>query len=271
MKKNRFFGFCAILVGLGFCIAGVQRLVEPDYYQAAIEIELQPDFVDSGPGDYSPNFLETELTMMRSDIVLSNVVETLNLNAAWGKRYANGKEFSTSETIKLLRRRVYIENYPNTRLAEIQVRDENPDGAASIANSIAEVYGNYREMDAGIRMLKRRYREEATDIVQIEANLKALEKELIGTNSQLSDEISLMKVALNDRKNVHNLLAEKIEAGKLNAADPSTAVIAIVTPAESPTSPAGPNRWLGAACLVCGLLFGSWGSFKMLAGERKPK
>ncbi len=50
---------------------------------------------------YDPYFLEAEFKVMVSEIVLSNVVDTLDMNTKWGKRY--GRTLETAETIPLLR------------------------------------------------------------------------------------------------------------------------------------------------------------------------
>ena len=168
---------------------------------------------------YDPYFLETEFKAMVSEMVLSNVVETLDLNTAWGKRY--GRTLDTAETIKLLGPQIDIENPPNTRLVEIRVTDEDPNEAARIANAIAEAYKDYRiaqhdrQMAAGIKALEEGYVKEEAKISLMQSNLDLLRRQLnIDGNNPPSNQAPLPTINLEQQQHVKELLSED-EAGYL--------------------------------------------------------
>lgn len=279
MNNNRLFGACAIIPGIVLCVVGLRLLLKPAEYQAAVKIEIYADY-GPGPIPYDPYFLETELMAMKCDMVLSNVVQALDLNTEWGRRYGNGGGLSTENTIDLLRRRIRIDADRGTRLIEISVRDQSPDEAARIANAIAEAYRSYRleihrnQMGLGIAKLQKEYQEEVTNIVQMEATLKRLAKVSDLTNTYVSGEILQSrypvyykaKMDLRNQENLHTLLEQKIEEDKAHAVTPWVNLVTIVDPAVAPTNPIGPNRWLGVACLACGLVVLGCGFNSLRAG-----
>jgi uncharacterized protein involved in exopolysaccharide biosynthesis len=270
MNRNRIFGFSAILVGFALCVVGLRLLLNPAEYQAVVKIEIEPDY-GPGPMPYYPYFMETELMAMRGEIVLSNVVQSLNLNSEWGRRYGNGDKLGTDETIELLRRRISLDAERNTRLIDISVTEENPDEAAQIANAIAEAYRNYRmdlhrlEIAVGIEKLQETYEQETTNIGAMEANLQRLatESKSDPTNEILRSKDNRAKTELSNQEALHKLLEEKIEADKAGDGMPKSPLVTIVTPAVRPVRPVGPNRWMGATCVLCGLVITGCGLYSL--------
>ena len=55
------------------------------------------------PISYDPYFIQTEFEVIQSEVILGKVIEDLDLNNEWGKKYANGEPLKTSETIALLK------------------------------------------------------------------------------------------------------------------------------------------------------------------------
>jgi capsular polysaccharide biosynthesis protein len=170
MNLRMIFGLCGLLIGLALCVRGLEILLSPAEYQAVVQIEIEPYSVPDENGDTyfsDPYFIETDLKVMEGGMVLSNVVQTLNLDVEWGKRYANGRELETSEAIDLLRRRMVINADRNTKLIEIGVLDGDPNEAARIANTIVEAYREYRiaqhqqQLAGGIKALENEYQKEA--------------------------------------------------------------------------------------------------------------
>src|SRR5579862_1393225 len=112
MNLKLTFGPWAIVGGLALCAIGVSMLSGPTEYQAAVKIKIEADveiYFDSSGHEYvpyDPYFIETEFKAISSDVVLSNVVENLNLNTEWGKRY--GKTLDSTQTIELLRQRMEL-------------------------------------------------------------------------------------------------------------------------------------------------------------------
>ena len=284
MNKNCLFGFCAILAGIALVMAGLWLLLKPAEYQASVTIKIEAQYPPGTYQPYDPYFLETEFKIIASDNVLSNVVETLNLETVFGRRYGygNGQKIDNREAIKLLRRRIDILPIQNTWLTEIQVRDEDPNEAARIANAIAAAYHDYRidvsrrEMASGIKMLEGGYQEEATNIMRMEANLRRLAKESNLTNADLPDAILRSKylsyyqakMELNGQEDLHNQLAKIIDQDRAAAGQPLNPIIAIVASAVPPQNPIARNWWVVAVCLGCGLVFVGRGFYLVRVAER---
>src|SRR5205823_11334773 len=95
-------------------------------------------------GGYDPYFIQTEFEVIQSEIILGKVIEQLNLNKEWGKKYAGGDTLKTTETISILKGRIDLRPVRNTSLIEIRVYSEKPEEAATIANKVAEVYQKFR-------------------------------------------------------------------------------------------------------------------------------
>jgi capsular polysaccharide biosynthesis protein len=68
------------------------------------------------------------------------VVEKLNLNVDWGKKYNGGMKLSTAEAAEFLRRRIMIRPVRNSQLLSITVFDEDRNEAARLANAITDTY-----------------------------------------------------------------------------------------------------------------------------------
>jgi capsular polysaccharide biosynthesis protein len=131
--------------------------------------------------DFDPYFIQTQLEMMQSQVVLGRVVENLNLNEKWGAKFHDGKRLATPESIALLKR--HIEMRPirgvayfktgtnfhagerlttpeaidllkrsnairpihNTSLIEIRAYSDKPEEAADLANATAEASREFRK------------------------------------------------------------------------------------------------------------------------------
>ena len=92
---------------------------------------------------YEPYFIQTEFELIQSELILGSVIERLNLNKEWGKKYARDI-LKTPETMILLTGRIDLRPVRNTSLIEIRVYSEKPDEAAKIANAVAGAYRDYR-------------------------------------------------------------------------------------------------------------------------------
>jgi uncharacterized protein involved in exopolysaccharide biosynthesis len=290
MNRKLIFGPCAMVVGLTLCVVGLWILLSPVEYQAAAKIEIEPEMVSDGPsGDtyvpYDPYFFETELKAISSDMLLSNVVETLNLSTKWGKRY--GRTLETSETISLLRWQIDLRLPRNSKIVEICVTDEDPNEAARIANGIAKAYSDYRiaqherQMANGIKMLEEDSQKEEIKIKVRQARVEELRKQLHLTNNEPDDilkahypEYYEAKQALGHEKFVQELLKAKIESerAEINGeAIPKTIYVVEIAPAVPPTAPIGPNHKLGAVLSACGLAMSGFGFYSLRMSNNREE
>ena len=105
-------------------IATAVTLLLPESYASTAQIRIEPDIVSdiSGVGShvtyasYDPYFIQTEFEVIQDRVVLGKVVEALNLNVEWGKRYFGGETLKTSEAMEFLKRRMTLNPVRNTKL-----------------------------------------------------------------------------------------------------------------------------------------------------------
>jgi uncharacterized protein involved in exopolysaccharide biosynthesis len=283
-------------------------LLSPAQYQATARIEINPDVTDinqHGQGmSHDPYFIQTEFEVLQSQAVLGKVINALNLNVEWGKKYAGGAMLTTNESFAILKQHLNLAIERNPKLIEISFTSEDPNEAARIANAIAEAYQDYRlekrnqETLKGIEVLQQKYQDEEEKIQIQQTNVDLLrekykinkddefdfdnggttfspipkpktpkERELLQKEYERTKPFWDEKRKLSEMIVLHKLLQAKIAAEKLDIETPKTTMVQIMDLAQPPKSPAGPNRFLGAALLAIGL-FPAAGGFLLLKSSR---
>ena len=173
-------------------IATAVTLLLPESYASTAQIRIEPDIVSdiSGVGGnltyttYDPYFIQTEFEVIQDRVVLGKVIDALNLNVDWGKKYNGGETLKTSETMEFLKRRMSLSPVRNTKLIGITVYDEDKNEAARIANAIADAYKEYRinvhslQTAGGIKVLENKFLTEEQQIQTVQSNVDYLRKEL---------------------------------------------------------------------------------------------
>ena len=163
----------------------------PESYASTARLKVEPEqenlFGGASPSEtaptYDPYFIQTTFEIIQDPIVLSKVINQLNLNGDWGKRYNGGVPLDTATTMKMLKQRLSLDTIRNTRLIEITVYSEDKNEAAQIANAIVQSYRDYRvqvhnEATArGIQMLQNQYQQDETSIRQAQADLESLRQQ----------------------------------------------------------------------------------------------
>src|ERR1035438_5441586 len=226
MKSNQTkrFGFGAIIFGLALGGIGLWLLLSPAEYRATTRISVGIDY----PESYDPYFIQTELEIIQSEVVLGKVVEALYLNGEWGRKYARGKTLTTSETVWLLKRRLNLHLVTNSRFLDISVTDGNPVEAAKIANAIAEAYRDFRINRnrqltfIGIKTLEDDYQKEEVDIKTKQGSLEQLGKQLNFTSPEPVESVLesnypsyfRAKRELSDEEVLHKRLLATIDSEK---------------------------------------------------------
>ena len=133
---------------------------------------------------YDPYFIQTEFEIMQSEKVLGRVIESLDLNNKWGKKYNGGTPLKTEDTMQLLKQRMSLTPERNTKLIDITVYSEDKADAARLANGIAVAYQEYRwrlrntNMLKGIAVYDKEFQEEEDSIQAVQTNVDQLRKEL---------------------------------------------------------------------------------------------
>jgi len=145
----------AILTGLAvgilafLCTAIITSLMS-DVFTATARVKVErlvaPAATSPTPAQvYDPYMLQTEFHVIQSELVLNRVIETLNLEARWGRRYAAGEKLTVARTLELLKERLLLRPVRNTTLIDISVYDELPSEAAELANAVADSYVELRQ------------------------------------------------------------------------------------------------------------------------------
>ena len=188
--------FCAVCIVVFLLVlttAAIVTFILPESYAstARMTVEGSPEnygYTTGGqPGyiqTYDPYFIQTTFEIIQSELVLSNVVSTLDLNTKWGKRYNNGVPFKATESLGLLKRRMVLQPVRNTKIITITVYDEDRQEAADLANGIANSYQLYRRnsrrqlMTQGQQMLEQQFAESNAKILAAQTNLDYLHAQL---------------------------------------------------------------------------------------------
>ena len=141
----------------------------PESYSSTARMKLAPGASEvnqapgmpTGAGGYDPYYLQTQFEIIQSQMILGQVVNDLDLNHAWGQKYAGGQPLSPADTVALLKARLDLRPIRNTSLIEIRVFSDDAIEAANLANAIARTYqkhttGNNRPdiVDLGVPGLK---------------------------------------------------------------------------------------------------------------------
>src|SRR5690349_14136228 len=83
----------------------------PEKYASTARIKVERDQADIQPlvspsqplgSSYDPYFIQTEFEVLKSDLILSNVVEKLKLTQRWSLQY--GQQLKRQETLEILQK-----------------------------------------------------------------------------------------------------------------------------------------------------------------------
>ena len=199
----------------------VTFILQPSYVSTA-RIRVEKDGSDISnllePGNskgYDPYFIQTEFEVIQSQTVLYKVIENLDLNTSWGKKYAGGERLKTTETYTLLKRQVDLRPTRNTSLIEIRVFSQDKEEAARIANEIATVYRDYRlderkkQTSGGIDALKLQFDEREQKLRQKQEEVDRLRQEL---DISEVDALNNQPTPTIEMETLRRLEAQRIEA-----------------------------------------------------------
>jgi len=152
--------------------------------EGAADISSMNSGVSAGMQPYDPFFIQTTFEIIQSQVVLSNVINQLNLNVEWGKKYNNGETLKSTETMEVLKRRMVLQPVRNTKLISITVYSDDKFEAAKLANTIASAYQDYRlgsrkELTAGgLTVLEQQLKESEAAIQKCQTNVDYLRGKL---------------------------------------------------------------------------------------------
>jgi capsular exopolysaccharide synthesis family protein len=206
-------------------IATAVTFILPESYASTATIKVEPDggiiggFGQRAATDsvYDPYFIQTTFELIKSQLVLSNVIASMNLNDVWGKKYFNGEMLKTTETLEILKGRMGLAPVRNTKLITVTVYGEDKNEAAALANNIAEAYKNYRVQnirtltETGLKVLQNQYFEESNRIQSVQENVD-LTRQRLGILDIAS---STAPTPSMDQNQVHEIHVQMMEGKKI--------------------------------------------------------
>src|SRR5262245_34667922 len=113
--------------------ATLVTFILPESFSSTARIRVERDQSDISPllagqptmSFYDPYFIQTEFEVIQSQVILGKVIDELDLNKVWGKKF--GQVLKTDETMELLKRQMDLRPVRNTSIIEIRVYDESPE------------------------------------------------------------------------------------------------------------------------------------------------
>jgi capsular exopolysaccharide synthesis family protein len=172
-------------------IATAVTFILPESYASTARIKVENDISDipgmtgsPSVGLYDPYFIQTTFEIMQSELVLSNVISSMKLNEAWGKKYENGETLKTTETMGILKQRMQLQPVKNTKLISITVYSDDKQEAADLANAIAMAYKDYRFKsrrdltEGGLNTLQEQFQQQEQEIKTNQDYVEHLRQEL---------------------------------------------------------------------------------------------
>lgn len=144
--------FTGVFLGVFLLVVITTTLVTfilPESFASTARVHLRAVSPGGGITSVTPTELATQLELLQSQVVLNKVIETLDLNEVWAKKFGVEVKLRTDETTELLKRQITVRPVRNTTLIEIRAFSEKPDEAAKLANTIAGVFAEFTASSSG--------------------------------------------------------------------------------------------------------------------------
>jgi capsular polysaccharide biosynthesis protein len=143
--------FLTVFLGVVLVVTLITFIL-PVTYVSRARIKVERDVTDipgvgnrpSTSGNYDPYFIQTEFEVLQSERILDQVIDRLDLKTVWQKKYSQETMPKKSECRIMLKRMIEFRPTRNTSLIDINVYSDDKLEAARIANTIAEVYVDFR-------------------------------------------------------------------------------------------------------------------------------
>jgi len=171
-------------------------LMWPKTYSSFVRVEVKKEAMHTtslfqgGSSQYSPHdiyFMQTQFELIQSKDILYQVIEDMNLNVEWARRYGSPAPFDTVRTFGVMERKVSVKQLRNTDLIEITAYSEDPAEAAELANKIAETYRQYRIND--------RQEDLEEGLVTLRQDRDIAQKEVDALQQSISDEVTRLGIS----------------------------------------------------------------------------
>jgi uncharacterized protein involved in exopolysaccharide biosynthesis len=285
-RLKSFPALALLLAGVALFGAGLWLLLSPAQYLATARIKIQPDSEDVNGNEqgmaYDPYFLQTYFEIIQSQLVLSNVIATLNLNTQWADKFGGGTPLKTLESVRIIKNHLRLAPVRNTKFILISYQSDDPNEAATMANAIGKAFKDFwiaarrQTITNGRQIFTEQFQKEVTVIKTMQEQLEQMRTQLNVPAPEPPDELLKSnfpaffqtKQELQARLDLHQLRGAKIEALKIDSSRPASSPVQIIDPAEPPKSPVSPNRLLGAALFAIGLASSICGAVRLKPSGR---
>jgi succinoglycan biosynthesis transport protein ExoP len=172
--------------------ATIVTFILPEAFSSMTRIKVERDVADvPGVGgssaasgySYDPYFIQTEFEVIQSEKILDQVIDSLNLNQEWSKKFNLDAPLKTSESRRILKGMLELRPTRNTSLIEIRVYSDKAEEAAKIANTIAKVYQDHRQEErrrltqSGINTFAAKLKEADQELKEREKKVDSLRQE----------------------------------------------------------------------------------------------
>src|ERR1035437_4803754 len=266
-----FFTVFTVVFLLVLMTSVVVTFIIPESYASTARIKVENDQPTTG---YDPYLIQTQFEIMQSQVVLDPVIDKLNLNVEWGKKYnngeTNGETLKTTKTMEILKQRMGLTPIRNTKLVSITVYSDDKKEAAQIANAIAESYRDYRikfraeaEAKAG-EPVQKQYQQEGERIQQVQVDMVSLRQQFKIGSDVSANPSPEEKLYWEKKRNLEQLLASyrllnaKIVIDKIVAQIPKTSMVQVIDRAEPGKAPVKPNKTVNITFgIVAGIILAS--------------
>src|SRR4051794_25178745 len=94
---------------------------------------------------HDPYYMQTEFEVMRSDMILDQVIAALDLNTVMAKTLNRHGKLNNAETRRLLKQSIQLSPNVGVNRIEARVCWDDKAGAVNIANGIADAYLNHHQ------------------------------------------------------------------------------------------------------------------------------
>jgi capsular exopolysaccharide synthesis family protein len=158
---------------------------------------------------YNPYFLKTQFEVLTSKPLLYEVINRLNLQQKWG---SDGEKLQRDVALKILQNSVSVFQQRDTSLIVINVKRDNPDEAADIANLLAEVY-----RDSRLNLASKESREA---IDQIEIAVKEQAQRVVDAEQKVQDireQFGLAIIGGEGSVDISEMQMQQLEADRMAA------------------------------------------------------
>jgi uncharacterized protein involved in exopolysaccharide biosynthesis len=252
---STFFRIFVLVFLLVFLVSVAITFILPESYASTARLLVESDSTSERQSlPYDPYFIQTTFQIIQSELVLKPVVNNLNLNVEWGKKYFNGETLKTVETMEILKQRLQLAPVKNTKLIAITVYSDDRNEAAQIANAVAKAYQDYRVEARNVlaadtlATLQRQYEEQEKQIQEAQAEVDAAAGQSLSAQTFQEKQRNLANLL-----DFHKALFGKIEDQKLAAELPKPTLAQITDTAQPGFAPVRPNKVVN---IVLGAILG---------------